>query len=92
MGKTITTSTPITRLFEYECRWTEESLQTQYTIYTIDFYASNDEVAEKISNELREDFWSHDPQDQDIDYGDSQFVGMIKPTFERTNTKPFVID
>ena len=92
MGKTITTSTPITRLFQYECRWTEERLQTEYTTYTIDFYASNDELADKISEDLRINFWSHDPQAEDTDYGDGQFVGMIEPGFQRTNMKPFVID
>jgi hypothetical protein len=92
MGKTITTSTPITRLFPYECRWTEERLQTEYTTYTIDFYASNDELADKISEDLRINFWEHDPQAEDSDYGDSQFVGMVEPGFQRTNMKPFVID
>jgi len=92
IGKTITSSTPITRLNEYEFRWTEERLQTEYTTYTLEFYAANDEDAEKISKYLREDFWSHNPESEDSDYGDSQFVGMIEPEVRQSNMKPFVID
>jgi hypothetical protein len=49
-------------------------------------------MAEKISEDLRIDFWSHDPQAEDSDYGDSQYVGMIEPGFKQTDMKPFVIN
>jgi len=92
IGKTITTSTPIDRFYEYSFRWTEERLQTEYSEYYVDFYAINDEDAEKISEHIKEDFWSYQPDNRDTDYGDSQFVGMIDPNVEPTSEKPLVID
>ena len=48
--------------------------------------------AEKISEHIKEDFWSYQPDARDTDYGDSQFVGMVDPNVEPTSEKPLVID
>ncbi len=42
-----------------------------------------DDLSDKISEDLRIDFWSHDPQAEDSEYGDSQFVAMVEPGFQR---------
>ena len=92
MGKTITSSTPIKRLKEYKFEWTEERKQTELNTYYIEFYAMNDEDAEKISIHLKEDFWNYNPETYDTDYGDSEFLGMTNPEIKIENSSPFVID
>ncbi len=92
MGKTITSSTPIKRLKEYKFEWTEERRQTEYNTYYIEFYAMNDEDAEKISIHLKEDFWNYPHETYDTDYGDSEFLGMVNPEIKIEDSRPFVID
>lgn len=92
IGKTITSSTPIKRFKEYRFDWTEERLQTEYNTYYIEFYAANLEDANKISEHLKENFWSYSPDAYDTDYGDSEFVRMTNPETKLEDERPFFID
>jgi len=92
IGKTITSSTPIQRFKEYRFTWTEEREQTEYSTYYLEFYAANEEDANKISKHLQDDFWSYNPDAYDTDYGDSVFIQMRDPETKLEDERPFVID
>lgn len=92
IGKTITSSTPIKRFKEYRFTWTEEREQTEYSTYYLEFYAANEEDANKISKHLQDDFWSYNPDAYDTDYGDSVFIQMRDPETKLEDERPFVID
>jgi hypothetical protein len=91
IGKTITTSTRIERFKEFEFRMVEERRQYEYTTYGVSFHARNHEDALEISEIIKDDFFSYDPENYDTDYGDSDFLSLGDPELRLSDSRPVVI-
>lgn len=92
INKTITTSTQIKRFQEFTFYWVEEALVTELTTYRVEFSAIDMSDAEKIIEVIKDDFWSYDPEANDTDYGDREFVKMSNPEIYEDTSPKLVIE